>query len=632
MLASIVYETLLGGWLDAGLILVFTAWREAALLRYAAHSVGLSLHDSWNYELLADQLTVKSLAAGLFAVLFFGLWAHRTPAKQPKWMGMGKPLLIPAKTTHRRTFPEKHGFSYSYLVVGVPVGWSGSAGGMVSSGSESDAHHGSIVSWLAAKTFGSKAWFHVDGADHLGREPGNLESKLHNYLGSQGVDPGKYPHAYLVTAASFMGYNFNPVSFWYLYSADKTLSAMVLEVNNTFGERRMYLLTMDDEPSDGSERKTSRFTKSWPKDFHVSPFNSRKGAYSLQAHDMLSSIDGSNPGRLDGTITLKSSKDHPKIVARLFQEGEPIDPTTASLATKLRFLLGWWWVGFVTFPRIVKEAGRLFFRRKLHVWFRPEPLKETMGRVADSTERQLEPIFRDYLRHLVQQSDAGLTVTYTSSSGAAPLVIRAAAPSQALSKHATQQAGGSDDGDDDGLHLEFRVLTPAFYTRFVHYAHDFEAVFSEFRESQTIWVSRPELVPRLFVSKRAAPPLSISSPRDFLYFSAIRALRRRPDRIERPLTSSAAGPAPATETAQTRRSDDIRQFRISGLDGFVLAHGEKSARRVYRTLVLRVFLAERCALGLMELLWMQELVLRVGLAWVVSKSASGYLRQMESAA
>ncbi|RNJ53866.1 hypothetical protein D7B24_001274 [Verticillium nonalfalfae] len=617
MLAGIAYEALLGGWLDVALILVFTAWREAALIRYAIIAVGSSLLNNHVTWLVVFWPYIKQLAIISFAFLVLGSWLHGTPAKQTTWAGLGKPLLIPAKTTHRRTFPAKHGFSYSYLVVGVPVGWTGSAGGMVSSGTELDSSGGgNAISWLRAKTHGTCAWFHVNEADHLGREPGTLETKLHNYLKSQDVDPNAYPHAYLVTAASFLGYNFNPVSFWYLYTTDKTLAAMILEVNNTFGERRMYFLAMDERVADEPDTNTSRLSKSWPKDFHVSPFNSRKGSYSLQIHDMLSS-NSNKPGRLDGTITLKSSKDHPKIVARLFQEGDPVDPTTASLATKLMFLLSWWWVGFVTFPRIVKEAGRLFFRRKLHVWFRPEPLKDSMGRVADTTERQLEPIFRDYLHHLVQQSGANLTVKYTSSSGDAPLIIKGTSSSGPVSQHTEPRAADSDD------QIEFRVLTPVFYTRFVHYAHDFEAVFSELRESETIWVSRPELLPRLFVSKKAAAPLRISSPLDFVYFKAIRALRERPERIERPLTSSVV--AAPSEKAGTQRTDDLRQFRISGMDGFVLAHEDKHVRKLYRSLVLRVFLAERLALGSMELLWLQELILRVGTAWAVSENTSGYL-------
>ena len=39
-----------------------------------------------------------------------------------------------------------------------------------------------------------------------------------------------------------LGYVFKPVSFWYCHRADGTLAAIVVEVNNTFGERHCYLL------------------------------------------------------------------------------------------------------------------------------------------------------------------------------------------------------------------------------------------------------------------------------------------------------------------------------------------------------------------------------------------------------
>ena len=39
-----------------------------------------------------------------------------------------------------------------------------------------------------------------------------------------------------------LGYTFKPVSFWYCHRPDGTLRAIVVEVNNTFGERHCYLL------------------------------------------------------------------------------------------------------------------------------------------------------------------------------------------------------------------------------------------------------------------------------------------------------------------------------------------------------------------------------------------------------
>lgn len=222
----------------------------------------------------------------------------------------------------------------------------------------------------------------------------------------------EYPFAYLVTAPKLFGYSFNPVSFWYLYSADRELTAMILEVNNTFDERRMYFLKATEnlvasshrhdkvahlKDSSGTkdaplvpntvelQRETTKFTNSWTKGFHVSPFNSRKGEYSLVAYDPLyPTMNGR--GRIENAITLRSTKAGSKLVARIFSLGASLDPADMTLWQKLKFLSSWWWTGFVTFPHIVREAGKLFFQKKLHVWYRPEPLKESIGRNADATE------------------------------------------------------------------------------------------------------------------------------------------------------------------------------------------------------------------------------------------------------
>ncbi len=181
---------------------------------------------------------------------------------------------------------------------------------------------------------------------------------------------------------------------------------MILEVNNTFDERRLYFLK-DIEPDNGVyedkkghqaaekadqngiqdqkppiESATGRFTNFWPKDFHVSPFNSRKGAYSLSASDpffpQLSCKAGS--ALVNNTITLSSSKQHPKLIARVFSSSDSIDPHKFNGWGAYKFIAAWWWVGLVTFPRIVREARKLYFRKKLHVWFRPEVLKDSIGR------------------------------------------------------------------------------------------------------------------------------------------------------------------------------------------------------------------------------------------------------------
>ena len=82
------------------------------------------------------------------------------------------PLILPGRTYHARFFPSFHSFVYSYLMVGVPVGWTGT-------------HHGMIS--VDEPKWSQRGWLRVEAQDHLGREhdAGGLRSKLDRYLRSQ---------------------------------------------------------------------------------------------------------------------------------------------------------------------------------------------------------------------------------------------------------------------------------------------------------------------------------------------------------------------------------------------------------------------------------------------------------------
>ena len=329
-----------------------------------------------------------------------------------------KPLFFPCRTSHVRLFPKKHSFSYSYLLVGIPVTLCGYVGkSVLSVGTDRIfPNSGGILPNLRALLRGDlihrelprgRGWFSIEAKDYLYRSDPktSLNTKLQTFLRNEGEDPDDYPVAYLVTAPRFLGYSFNPVSFWYLYG-EEGLKAMILEVNNTFDERRSYLLkapnsnadTKADLPPDetldlGSPDKfllskvnqtsqiPAKFVSHWKKDFHVSPFNSRKGSYALSASNVRAE------SVIDNTITLKSSKGHGKLVARIFSTQDPIDPASFGSWDFAIFLASWWWVGFATFPRIVREAAKLFFKRRLHVWYRPEVLKDSLGRKETQDEK-----------------------------------------------------------------------------------------------------------------------------------------------------------------------------------------------------------------------------------------------------
>lgn len=80
----------------------------------------------------------------------------------------------------------------------------------------------------------------------------------------------------LLTQPRFLGYWFNPVSFWLLIEGDALL-AVIAEVNNTFGQRHSYLLL---PPGPGPITAATRLSAR--KVFHVSPFQDIAGEYRFR--------------------------------------------------------------------------------------------------------------------------------------------------------------------------------------------------------------------------------------------------------------------------------------------------------------------------------------------------------------
>jgi DUF1365 family protein len=569
--------------------------------------------------LLCITITIQHLSE-LFIFLLVALASYllfasrRRDQSTSNWQGPGQPYLIPCKTTHRRFFPEKHSFSYSYLTVGVPVGYKGSANGMIEIDEQSSSPSGSKSTFAKLLT---QSWYRIQVSDHLerGHNELDLRGKLDRYLQSEviipaisssfstdtnkGVTPTDFPYVYLVTAARFAGYNFNPVSLWYLYSSNKTLSGIVLEVNNTFDERRPYLVLRDftAESSGMIPVRRSRVKGSRVKDFHVSPFSSRKGYYSVLANDPLG-VGMNGCCGIDVTITLNSSKGTPKLVARLFSEGQAVNPIALSSLYKVTFLASWFWVGFATVPRIFKEAIVLSYRRKLHMWNTPVPLMATLGRDSTSVEKSLESCFRKYLESLVRQSKKPLLLKYCTTG--------------LLSATEAMWASPRCQGIQNIDILELRILTPAFYTRFIQYVDSLDAMTTELNENRTIWASKPELLADVFV-KAGAAPLSMGFA-DFVFVSVVKHIRQRPTKIPPVLTS--ADP-PDTETLKIQ----VRDARVpSSMEKYIIAHEDSAITRQYQWATLRQLVADYYFMGRIDFLNQMANIVRILIASVCAAS------------
>ncbi len=111
--------------------------------------------------------------------------------------------------------------------------------------------------------------------DHLGDPQNSLleevKDRIQEHTGRRPEGPIR-----LLTHLRYLGYGFNPVSFYYCFDAeDKKLETIVCEVNNTpWGEQHLYVLSdYDSAPLTANQstgRKNLKFQRK--KEFHVSPF------------------------------------------------------------------------------------------------------------------------------------------------------------------------------------------------------------------------------------------------------------------------------------------------------------------------------------------------------------------------
>ena len=172
---------------------------------------------------------------------------------------VGAPLLGFGQVRHTRLKPAKNAFAYPTYFLMLPM-----------RAMQADKTHA-----LAHNRSGLLSFFDRDHGD--GRA--NAVSWIDELLNREGVEDA-CGEIWLHTYPRVLGYTFKPVSFWYCHTLDGMLRAIVVEVNNTFGERHCYLLDM---PQYGQELKADKV-------FHVSPFCTLEGSYRFRF--MRSSHDG----------------------------------------------------------------------------------------------------------------------------------------------------------------------------------------------------------------------------------------------------------------------------------------------------------------------------------------------------
>lgn len=342
-------------------------------------------------------------------------------------------FIIPAQIHHARMLPREsqHSFKYPSLYFAFELQalergkcdclpafrWTGNR----LPGSDKELTKGFALTKLHPKDFGRKVLSEVKSSEVAEIIDGSIllklayELRFRGYLSvgpqdleSDSLNLGSFPwdqeigQVWAIAMPTVFGLaGFNPLTVYYIYrpGSNRQLWLAILEVHNTFNERHIYVC----EVGNGEDGKTSStspgtmrkgYDHSWTfsRDFHVSPFNDRLGYYQLFLRDMWKdSVDGlpsidirllllvppeEEEARQQGNLqkkllaTLTSSN----AISATQKPTKEAKPMTASsvFSTLIRQPLDL----FLPVARIMIEAAKLHWKKRLPVHIRPEPRGE----------------------------------------------------------------------------------------------------------------------------------------------------------------------------------------------------------------------------------------------------------------
>jgi DUF1365 family protein len=150
---------------------------------------------------------------------------------------------------HSRLKPKKYSFNYNVFMLSVDLAELPSLA--------------KRIPWLS-----HNGWnlFSINDVDHVNvGNVGGIRANLLDWLSSKDVQIPADVKTTLLTFPRVFGYGFNPVSFYFIESAEGQPLCAIAEVVNTFREMKLYAL----EELDDNGIWHSRMAK----DFYVSPFS-----------------------------------------------------------------------------------------------------------------------------------------------------------------------------------------------------------------------------------------------------------------------------------------------------------------------------------------------------------------------
>jgi DUF1365 family protein len=270
-----------------------------------------------------------------------------------------EPGLYKGTLRHRRFRPRKHEFTYTLFMAWLDI---------------------DRIPELMAKSpwtsYNGFNWASFEERDHFGDPRLPLRERVAQDALAHNVPLPDGP-IFLLTHLRYLGYCFNPISFYFCYDRSGHLDTILAEVNSTFGESRNYWLWPKNRQSSANvldpQSSATALRYRCPKTMHVSPFMDMNLDYefvltepgdTLVAHMTTVERDAASPPHFDATLSLKR------------------EPWTARNLG--RILVEHPWMTAKVIGAIHWEALRLFLKR-VPVFTHPARLRPSVQEVRKRT-------------------------------------------------------------------------------------------------------------------------------------------------------------------------------------------------------------------------------------------------------
>jgi len=239
------------------------------------------------------------------------------------------PGLFVGTLRHRRFTPVAHAFTYPLFMALLDID-----------------RVPELMQVSAVTSYNRWNWASLDDRDHLG-DPGlPLRERLAADAAHHGIEVPSGP-IFLLTHLRYLGYCFNPVSFFYCFDRAEQLRMVLAEVSNTSGGRHRYWLRPD--PA------SRTFRASATKSLYVSPFMAADleygFAFTRPARRLVAHMETRRAGSVgfDATLSLERRPWNATEIRRVLLRYPAM---TAQVMAGIHWeALKLWWKGVPVVPR-----------------------------------------------------------------------------------------------------------------------------------------------------------------------------------------------------------------------------------------------------------------------------------------